>query len=113
MPLAPDVRRKDKEMLLPERIPKFYISEDMVSKVSKRFPNVKIMKHNGKFYVDIREFNSVSWLRLEREKPTRQMYAYTILKFCQFKDSFPDDLIEDYKVDKSKVIADFKSFLAI
>ncbi len=38
------------------------------------------------------------------------MFAFAILKFCQFKNSFPDDLIEEYKVDKSKVIADFKSF---
>lgn len=113
MPLAPDIRRRDKDKLLPEKIPKFYISEDRVSKVSKSFPNVKVRRYKSKFYVDIRDFKSVSWLRLEREKSTRQMFAFSILKFCQFKDSFPDDLIEDYKVDKSKVIADFKSFLAI
>ncbi len=51
MTLAPDIRRRDKDKLLPEKIPKFYISGDMVSKVSKRFPNVKVRRYKSKFYV--------------------------------------------------------------
>jgi len=94
-----------------ERISKFFISGDIVSQ-SRDFLVLMLLRHNGKFYVDIRDFSSVSWMRLDREKTTRQIFAYSISKFCRFKNCLPDDLIEEYKVDESKVITDLKSFFS-
>ncbi len=111
MPLSFEVRRKDKNKLYPDRVPKLYLTQELANDLAKRYSNIVIREFRGKKYVDIRDFKTLSWVKYEREKSTRDMFAFSILKFCRYKNAFPDDLIKIYSKDINEAITDIKNYI--
>ena len=107
--LSPDVRRRDKDFLSPDRVAKLFLSDDMVSLARGRGYDVRVWK--GRFYVAITDFKSTGWLKHE-SKTYRNLVAFAVIKFCTWRRSFPDDLIELYKGDREALISDIRGFVA-
>ena len=112
MPLSLDARRGDKDNTSPERIPKLYLSRGMLEHLRKYYPGVAVREWRGRLYVDVRDFESTSFIRAEPTRSTRQWLSFAILKFCRFLNSFPDDLIAKYRRDVEADVRDLRSFYA-
>jgi len=93
---SPEVRRRDKDKLTPNRIAKIFL-DGFPSDANR---GVEVRKYRGRRYVLLSDFKSTRWIFYEKEKGTRDILAFNLVKFCQYKKMLPDDLIEVYKASR-------------
>ena len=108
--LSPEARRLDKNSVVPDRVPKFYI--DDVEGFKARYPGIEVKYFRGRPYVSVWDFESTRWILSERIKYSKHTFGFGVLVFCKFKNSFPDDLIEAYKRNRRLLVEDLRSFIA-
>ena len=112
MPLSHEYRRRDKDYITANRIPKLYLTDELLEEIRKRYPNIRVSTYRGRPYVDIRDFKSCSFIRSEAEKRSRELYAFCLLRFLKWKKALPDDLIEVYRRDPEAAARDIAAFIS-
>ena len=112
MPLSPESRRGDKEKVKARRVPRFYLAPEQVEEVRRRYPRIEVREFRGRPYVVLWDFPSCSFIRGEPEKATRELLAYSLVKFLKWRGALPDDLIEEYRRDREKAARDLARFVA-
>jgi len=109
--LSPSARINDKNMVTPKRTARLYIED--VEEFKRRFPYVPVREYKGRPYADIRNFKITRFIKFEKVRSTAQHYSYGILLFCRFRRGYPDELIEEYRRDKMRVVEDLREYVAM